>query len=193
MQITKTTQIGHKKRKKSRRKRRRKNWKPMLKKTLQNYNLILGAATAKWPRSDKEQTEEKQRQREGGQDRLQDRETDRQRNRRTVRQTERQSELDGQRAGQVEMEATQCQAGILDRRDSGTGLDKRRPQRLRGMICLRSSSNKKQKLLLQVTKCATQTNEYSMRSKLADLSDELQRTEEHEGTWRNLRELRMRN
>lgn len=68
----------------------------MLKKTLQNYNLILGAATAKWPRSDKEQTKERQRQREGGQDRLQDRETDRERDK------------DGQRAGQVEMEATQC-------------------------------------------------------------------------------------
>lgn len=59
MQITKTTQIGHKgKRRRKQRQRRRRKDAAKLKKTLQNYNLILVTAkttkaTAKWPRSDK--------------------------------------------------------------------------------------------------------------------------------------------
>lgn len=44
---------------------------------------------------------------------------------------------------------------------------------------------KKKQKLLQVTKCTTQTNEYSMRSQLGNLWNALQ----GKRTWRNLREL----
>lgn len=140
----------------------------MLKKTLQNYNLILGAATAKWPRSDKEQTEERQRQREGGRDRQGDRETDRETDR--ERHAERQRWTAGWPSGNGSHTMPGGHPGQAGQRH-WPGQKATPATAGHDLSSIFEQQKKKQKLLLQVTKCATQTNEYSMRSQLGDLCD----------------------